>query len=323
MAKLLEESTAVPVATGTPGLWRATLITPGSGSSGNWLEETIKRDGPHALKKGAKCFVTHNRTENGEPDPFRMWGVLAEDSRYEEGTGLVADIQVLPSWKDRVEEVAPHTALSVYLMGESDDKGNITAILEDVQNGVDMVAYPGRPGSALVEKLYESAIRSAEENHPAAPAGDGKDEKGLLRMDQETKDAFAALNARIDGLAEADKTKVQAEVDEAAIAEKVKEGVKAHLDVTKKGLDAIEAAKADLLESHIKELTDAAYDGNDVTAAIESAKKIAAEGKALGLAEAAKAAEAAVVETGRFGEASSASTYELGGFGSHVKKEAK
>lgn len=323
MAKLLEESTAVPVATGTEGLWRATLITPGTGSSGNWLEETIKRDGPHALKKGAKCFVTHNRTENGEPDPFRMWGVLAEDSRYVEGTGLVADIQVLPSWKDRVEEVAPHTALSVYLMGESDDKGNITAILEDVQNGVDMVAYPGRPGSALVEKLYESAIRSAEENHPAAPAGEGKDKKGRLRMDPETKAEFEKLNARFDALTAEQTAEAQAKVDEEAIAEKVKEGIQARLDVTKKSLEAIEAAKGDLLESHVKELTDAAYEGNDVTAAIESAKKIAAEGKALGLAEAAKAAEAANVETGRFGEASNASTYELGGFGSLVKKEAK
>lgn len=321
MKKLLEESTSVPVATGTPGLWRATLITPGQGSSGNWLEETIKRDGPHALKKGAKCFVTHNRLENGEPDPFRMWGVLAEDSFYEEGKGLVADIQVLKSWQDRVEEVAPHTALSVYLMGESDTGGNITAILDDVQNGVDMVAYPGRAGSALVEKLYESAIANSKENHPAAPAGDGKDKKGRLRMDPETKAAFDALTAKVDALAASNKAEAQAEVDEKAIAEKVEEGVKSRLAVTKKSLDAIESARGDLLESHVRELTEAAYDGQDVTEAVESAKKIAAEGKALGLAEAAKAAETAVVETGRFGETTNVSTYTLRSV--PQKKEAK
>jgi len=320
MAKLLEESTSVPVATGTPGLWRATLITPGQGSSGNWLEETIKRDGPHALKKGAKCFVTHNRLENGEPDPFRMWGVLAEDSFYEEGTGLVADIQVLKSWQERVEEVAPHTALSVYLMGESDNGGNITAILDDVQNGVDMVAYPGRAGSALVEKLYESATARSKEDHPAAPAGEGKDKKGRLRMDPETKAAFDAVNAKIDALAASNKAEAQAKVDEEAIAEKVEEGVKSRLAVTQKSLEAIEAARGDLLESHVKELTEAAYEGKDVAEAVESAKKIAAEGKALGLAEAAKAAEA-TGETGRFGESTNASTYTLRSV--PQKKEAK
>ena len=151
--KLLQESTSLPEATGERGVWRAVLITPGLGSSGNWLEETIRRDGPVALHKGAKCFVTHNRTENGEPDPFRMWATLDSDPWYEEGVGLMADIRVLKSWIDKVEEVAPHTALSVFLMGESDEYGNITAIVDDIQNGVDMVVYPGREGSSLVEKL--------------------------------------------------------------------------------------------------------------------------------------------------------------------------
>ena len=162
--KLLHEATASPTST-KRGLWRAVLITPGVGSSGNWLEETIRRDGPRVLRAGARCFVTHNREENGEPNPFMMWGTLASDSFYDESAGgLVADIQVLNSWIDRVEEVAPHTALSVFLMGESDEFGNITSILEDPQNGVDMVVYPGREGSALVEKLYESARIESQKN---------------------------------------------------------------------------------------------------------------------------------------------------------------
>lgn len=122
--KLLHEATSAPTST-ERGLWRAVLITPGVGSSGNWLEETIRRDGPRVLRAGARCFVTHNRENNGEPNPFMMWGVLASDAFYDETAdegrgGLVADIQVLKSWIDRVEEVAPHTALSVFLMGESD-----------------------------------------------------------------------------------------------------------------------------------------------------------------------------------------------------------
>lgn len=317
--KLLQESTSVPVPTETKGLWRATLITPGVGSSGNWLEETIKRDGPLALKKGAKCFVTHNRLENGEPDPFRMWATLASDSYYEEGVGLVADIQVLKSWQERVEEVAPHTALSVYLMGESDENDNITAILDDVQNGVDMVAYPGREGSALVERLYESAFALSKENHPAAPAGERKETKGLLHMDEETKAAFAALNAKLEALATDKAALAEAEVNAEAVAKAVEDGIAARLAVTKTSLEAIEAARGDLLESHVAELTAAAYAGQDVATAIEAAKKIAAEGKAAGLAEAAKLAES-TVETGRLGEASNPATYVLRSVGTKESK---
>ena len=74
------------------------FLTEGQGSSGNWLRETLERDGEAALKKGDRCFVTHNRLENGEPDPVRMWGVLAEDARYEDGK-LVGEIDILPSWR--------------------------------------------------------------------------------------------------------------------------------------------------------------------------------------------------------------------------------
>ena len=119
--QLLSESTSVPTETDVKGRWSAVFITPGRGTSGEWTEEVLERDGAHALKKGARCFVTHNRLENGEPDPFRMWGVLAEDARYEAGVGLVGEIDVLKSWRERVEEVAPHTALSVYLWSDRDE----------------------------------------------------------------------------------------------------------------------------------------------------------------------------------------------------------
>lgn len=132
-----------------------------------------------------------------------MWGVLASDAFYdEEAGGLVADIQVLKSWIDRVEEVAPHTALSVFLMGESDEFGNIVNILEDPQNGVDMVVYPGREGSALVEKLYESARESARmesQNNPAVKSAAENDTKGLSEMEiKDVMDKVEALEAKID-----------------------------------------------------------------------------------------------------------------------------
>jgi len=299
MPKLLAESTSVPVSTGTPGRWRATLLTVGQGSSGNWLEETVKRDGPHAIKKGAKCFVTHNRLENGEPDPFRMWGVLAEDAEFVEGVGLVGDIDVLPSWRERVEEVAPHTALSVYLMGESDDDGNITAILEDVQNGVDLVVYPGRPGSSLVEKLYESA-KSIQEKTSAASA-EGKNEQIGLTMEKDVEEAFAGIRALIQGLVSSKQENVQAEADANAVKAETDKRVAAVVA----SLALIESERANLLPSQIASLTESAKLGEDVAPAIESAKAIATEAReAFGKTEES-------VETGRMGESVKTAT-ELG-----------
>lgn len=194
--KILVESTAVPVASGKEGRWKAVLLTPGKGSSGEHIEENIRKFGPLALKKGAKSFVTHNRLENSEPDPFQMWAFLAEDAYYEDGVGLVGELEVLPSWRDKVAEVAPHTALSVYIAGSVDSNGIVTEYLEDVQNGVDMVVYPGRPGSALVEKLYESAKASAVE------AENGTAIAGRQTQSKESQMEISELAGKVDKVAE-------------------------------------------------------------------------------------------------------------------------
>lgn len=196
MPKLLVESTAVPVATGKEGRWRAVLITPGQGSSGYYSEAMLREYGPKALKAGAKSFVTHNRMPNNEPDPFSMWGFLVEDAVYEEGVGLVGEIEVLPSWRERIAEVAPHTALSVYTMGDKDAEDNVTALHEAVDNGVDLVVHPGRPGSGLVEKLYEAAKASADDaENGTAPAGRNTEMK-------ESNMEIAELAGKVDKLNE-------------------------------------------------------------------------------------------------------------------------
>jgi len=253
MAKLLVESTSVPTAT-KEGRWRATLLTPGVGTSGTYSEALLKEFGPSALRKGAKSFVTHNRLENGEPDPFQMWGFLAEDAYYEEGVGLVGEIEVLPSWRDRVSEVAPHTALSIYVMGEADKDGNVTSFDEDAQNGVDLVSYPGRPGSGLVEKLYESAKKDSVE--PSVEVM--KENEVELK---EMKEALAEANtALVTALVEALKPSAPAEgeVDFAAVAETV---------VKESSLTA--SARARIFES--------VKSGLKVEDAIASEKKIADE----------------------------------------------
>lgn len=230
MQTLLVESTAVAQPTAVEGRWRSVLLTPGKGSSGTYSEAVLREFGHVALKKGAKSFVTHNRMPNGEPDPFSMWGVLAEDARYEEGVGLVGDIDVLPSWRDKISEVAAHTALSVYVMGEADKDGNVTSLLEDVQNGVDLVVYPGRPGSGLVEKLYESMKTSAANaENGSAPADRRTEKESEMEIEDVAKkvdaltEAFAAYVAEFGPLLETLKPSDAPDVDLTAVVESVVE----------------------------------------------------------------------------------------------------
>lgn len=259
---LLVESTSTPVSTGQ-GRWKAVLITPGQGTSGFYSEEMLREYGPTALRKGAKSFVTHNRLENGEPDPFSMWGFLAEDASYEDGVGLVGEIEVLGSWQDKVAEIAPHTALSIYAMGEADSNGVVTKLIPDVQNGVDLVSYPGRPGSGLVEKLRE-AMASA--NGSATADADSKEReknmdeiKALIESFAKTAtERFVALEAKVDSLVSlsesaaaaeqetADAFEVADEVSEAVIEAKLpKQGRARVLEAVKAGTSVADAVKAE------------------------------------------------------------------------------
>jgi len=160
MPQLLTESSSAPVKSGNN--WRAVLITPGKGSSGVYTEKMLKEYGPKAFKKGTHSYVDHPRDESDIRSPKNLIGVLAEDARYEKGVGLVAELSVMPHWKEFVEAVAPHTGLSIYAMGEGNynDDGEVVveSLVPHTQNSVDLVSYPGRQGSKLADKLYEAAI---------------------------------------------------------------------------------------------------------------------------------------------------------------------
>ena len=169
MAKLLSESGSAPVKSGNN--WRAVLITPGKGSSGVYTEEMLKTYGPKAFTKGTHSYVDHPRDESDIRSPKNLIGVLAEDARYEEGVGLVAELSIMPHWREFVEAVAPHTGLSIYAMGEGNynDDGEVVVenLIPHTQNSVDLVSYPGRPGSKLADKLYEQAISMVSEELPS------------------------------------------------------------------------------------------------------------------------------------------------------------
>lgn len=189
-AKLLRES--VSGALSKEGKrWKGVLAVPGQGSSGFYSEELLREYGPRALAPGAKAFVEHNPER-----PVRdMIGVYPDGAYYEEGVGLVGELEVFPHWAEFVEAVAPHTGLSIYMMGESDSDGNVTALIPDRQNGVDLVSYPGLEGSKIIEKLYESAR--------AASSHDGTSTEVTPEIhSKETKMEIEALAAKVDALAE-------------------------------------------------------------------------------------------------------------------------
>lgn len=270
MSKLLVESTAVPQATQRPGVWRAVLLTPGKGSSGTYSESMLREFGNVALRKGAKSFVTHNRLENGEPDPFQMWGFLTEDAHYEDGVGLVGDIEVLPSWRDRVEEVAPHTALSVYVAGEVDENGNVVELYDDPQNGVDMVVYPGRPGSGLVEKLYETAVKDS------ANADSGLSTDSADPSKKENRMTFEEM---LESLSERLSVKLAEAVDAASekIAERLVERLSESAGEVENPLDVAEevanaVAEANLPKEARKRVFASVKGGADVTEAVKAEK---------------------------------------------------
>ena len=289
MSKLLTEQSSSPTKVGNN--WRAILITPGQGSSGIYTEDVLKEYGPTAFPKGSHSYIDHPSWMEDGRSAKNLMGVLTENAYYEDGVGLVAEIEVMPHWKEFVEAVAPHTGLSIYAMatGEYNSRGDfeIVTLEEDMQNSVDLVSYPGREGSKLADKLYAAAVsnfvgKEVSPEKEVLKKGKGtaarkaavpkiNKEEGYSDMDvKELADKFDALPALVaDAVAEALKAAaaIQEEVEEVsaeAVAEAmvaanlpevsrraVYESLRAGGDLT----EAIEAqvAYVDSVKLHLKE----------------------------------------------------------------------
>jgi len=270
MAKLLSESGSAPVKSGNN--WRAVLITPGKGSSGVYTEGMLREFGPKAFAKGTHSYVDHPSSESDIRSPKNLIGVLAEDARYEDGVGLVAELSIMPHWKDFVESVAPHTGLSIYAMGEGEynEEGEVVveSLVPNTQNSVDLVSYPGRPGSKLADKLYEAAVAmvqkeiSVEENSEDEEKGtvapmasetvtnmkEGNSDMELKELSDQLAELPNLVAAAVaEALAPAVETEEKEEVDVAAIAEAL---VNADLpEVSRKAVYESLRAGADLTEA--------------------------------------------------------------------------
>jgi len=309
--KLLVESTPTTL-TQNGKRWKGVLARPGQGSSGFYSEDVLRQYGPAALAPGSKAFADHNPDRSVRD----IVGVYPNGAQYEEGVGLVGELEVFPHWADFVEAVAPHVGLSIYMLGESDSDGNVTGLIPDSQNGVDLVAYPGLKGSGLVEKLYESAVaRSREiETSMGEPVGNGmatataEVQQEEYKMDEQKITAlFEALTAKVDALSGQVASIVTLSEQSAA---KVAESVDA-FEVAEELTTAV--AEAKLPESGRKRVIESVKAGVAVADAVASEKAYVAE-ITRSLTEAAKD-EAPAVVAGRIVEPKNG----VFSFGEHVK----
>ena len=259
-ARVLRETTSTAPVKKDVGRFSVFVARPGQGSSGYYSEEILREYGPAALAPGAQSFIGHDDDRNIKD----LIGVFPEGARWDdEAKALVAELQVFEHWRPFVEEVFPHVGVSIYMLGEADEDGNVTALIPDPSNGADLVHRPGLAGSGIAEKLYESA-RRADEEKPGVEAAQERKET----MDDELKEMLKGISDAL-ALLVAEKTQKEAaeaqiEADEAAIADAVEA-----YDAARKAVE-----DADLLEPQRDALLAAAKEGKDITADIETAKKI-------------------------------------------------
>jgi hypothetical protein len=152
------------------GTARIKLINPGWGSSGYYSKEMLKRDGPKAFKKGTHMYMNHPTEEEDRVRPERdvrdLAGVISSDVIWEDasskntGEGLYADVKVFPTYREFIDEAAPHIGVSIRASGtavEGQAENRHGLLVDSLTEGfsVDYVTMAGRGGQVL--SLYESA----------------------------------------------------------------------------------------------------------------------------------------------------------------------
>jgi len=155
------------------------LVSPGWGSSGHYSADVLKRDGPAAFPRGTKSYWDHpTPTQEAERPERSLHDLAAElitDARWEDngktGPGLYADAKVFGSYKEAVNDLAPHIGVSIRATGSAKNgeaEGRKGRIIEAITAGksVDFVTVPGRGGEIV--SLFEAArpIDGSMHSHP-------------------------------------------------------------------------------------------------------------------------------------------------------------
>lgn len=291
MTKRVLSESAGRVVRQDDGSFRICIVDEGQGSSADWPRDFFEGERGRAnadVLSGAISFPNHpkdyDRPEDRDPMTAigrigRQVDILEVDGKL----GFWADY--LPSKRagvaEHLEEFGDKLGVSVFCEGETRKNlqtGREEAVSLDPTDpycSVDVVVVAGR-GGKFAKQLAESHRRFAEE--ASAPAGEENEETHMdkdieERFNKLTSDFMSALSAlaeKLDGKAKAD---AQVEVDKAA----VDAAVESRLGEYDKAVDLITEAK--LTESQSSELRARARKGEDITGAVETAKKVLAEAR--------------------------------------------
>lgn len=195
----------------TDGTVLLKLIAPGKGSSGYYLPETLKRDGPRVFKAGMMNLIDHPTPEEERARPegsiTRLGSTLIEDAHWRDsyvdpktqkdaGPGLYARALVNPTFANALNVIGPSIGVSIRANGKArmghvgDYKGPIIEAITAAKSA-DYVTMAGAGGKVL--SLVESAHK--------APIGEN--EMGLQEEMTALRETISGLTASIATMREA------------------------------------------------------------------------------------------------------------------------
>lgn len=188
----------------TDGSYPVVLLTPGQGATAYYSEEVVRRDAPVAFPKGTHVYLNH--LQEGETrSPEKILGTLIEDTIIRDSDGAAVNrFKPVKRWAPLVEDVHKIAGLSINAGGKAAIKvldGKATRVAEAIEyhvtNSVDLVSYPGRPGSGFTESydsLYREAMDAYVPDVHAEASDDGKLEEGIrMALEEQVTDLTAAV----------------------------------------------------------------------------------------------------------------------------------
>lgn len=228
---LLEDSTPVVLtekAVAGDGTVMLKLIAPGKGSSGYYLPEVLKRDGPRVFTRGMHNFIDHPTAQEEADRPEgsinRLGSTLVEDAHWldayrdasgvDAGPGLYARAKVQPGFAGTLDAIAENIGTSIRAMGKSrmgtigDYRGPIIEAITSAKS-VDYVTMPGAGGKVL--SLVESARQLRTSTQGANPMNE--EEARALR------ESVQALTAGLTAMREAQARQGAVTLVETALAQ--------------------------------------------------------------------------------------------------------
>lgn len=275
---LLEAATLVSESASDDGTWKVRLISEGRGSSGVYPASLL--EGHHHAFDNVLSFKNHPTGWDGpqERDFTMIAGKVVGETwveRDERGlTAVYGNYLPDPEYKDKIARYKDQLGLSIYIEGSGyveESSGDFVVDWfnpEDPYASVDVVIAPGARGKFMenMRKTYDSL--HSESNKPGVTSAPVEERK--LEMDQEIKDAFAALTDLISPLVAKEQT-AQAEAAQAEADAKAVEEALAAYDAAVTAIDA-----AELPAKVVESLRKQAKDGVDVAPLIEQATEMKA-----------------------------------------------